>query len=131
MKWVDRWSVQSESDPTKFYTVARSEEGDFGCSCPQWKFRHIICKHIEGVSAQIIGMTPTETRTVNKLRFVSVMNHLKLSCDNCAIRNDWGGCSKGYIKSGDKSNLVFVKKDKKSFYILGRCCEHYEKDKNA
>lgn len=48
-KWKVRWKVPSESDPDKVYTVARDAEGQYGCSCPVWKFRRRECKHIQAV----------------------------------------------------------------------------------
>ena len=123
-KWVDKWSVQSENDNEKFYTVSRAEDGSFGCSCPQWIFRHQTCKHIEGVARTIVGLTPTELRTANRLRLISVLHHMKLSCDNCGKFGVWG-C----VRWRMRQNLLFVKGLKQTFYVLGRACVHYEKIK--
>ena len=128
-KWVDRWMVQSETDPTKFYTVSRAKDGSFGCSCPAWKFRKVeTCKHIRGAADTIIGLSETETAVVNRMRFISKMHHIKLSCDNCQLRltsRSWSKCSFG--QRGQK--LIFVKGDKKTFYILGKCCIQYKRIK--
>jgi len=48
-RWVKRWQVPSESDPDKTYTVAVDANGNYGCSCPVWKFRRLQCKHIDFV----------------------------------------------------------------------------------
>jgi hypothetical protein len=48
-RWIIRWKVPSESDPDKTYIVARDAEGEYGCSCPVWKFRRQECKHIRAV----------------------------------------------------------------------------------
>lgn len=48
-RWVKRWQVPSESDPDKTYTVAVDANGNYGCSCPVWKFRRIECHHIRRV----------------------------------------------------------------------------------
>lgn len=48
-KWKTRWKVPSESDPDKEYTVAQDAEGEYGCSCPVWKFKRRECKHIQAV----------------------------------------------------------------------------------
>lgn len=41
-RWMFRWMVGG-------YTVAVDRKGDFGCSCPVWKFRRQECKHITEV----------------------------------------------------------------------------------
>ena len=47
-KWIERIPVDSEtSDAT--YIVGISDEGEYGCSCPHWKFRRQECKHIRSV----------------------------------------------------------------------------------
>jgi len=33
------------------YLVSETEEGEWQCSCPQWKFRRQECKHIRKVRA--------------------------------------------------------------------------------
>ena len=46
-EWVKRWKIRgSNSD---FYTVAVDKDGNWGCSCPVWKFRRQECKHIVSV----------------------------------------------------------------------------------
>ena len=47
--WVRKWDVFSSSDPDKAYVVSQNAQGEFGCSCPQWKFRRQECKHIQWV----------------------------------------------------------------------------------
>jgi len=50
-KWIEFWEVQSHSDPTKAYIVARKADGTWGCSCPHWTghFPRPTCKHIREV----------------------------------------------------------------------------------
>jgi hypothetical protein len=131
-KWVNKWTVQSESDSTKFYTVSQAEDNSFGCSCPQWIFRKQICKHIQDVAQTIIGLTQTDAAIVNRLRFIAKINHLKLSCGNCEHHEyDYRGmnsCKEGH-NLHNKADPIFVKGDKMTFYILGRCCKYYEKGK--
>jgi hypothetical protein len=50
-RWVKRWKVESHSTTGKFYTVALDRNGEYGCSCPVWKFRRKQCKHIREVKA--------------------------------------------------------------------------------
>ncbi|MHA1727941.1 MAG: SWIM zinc finger family protein [Promethearchaeota archaeon] len=40
------WQIPSSSDPTKTYTVTNSG-GSWSCTCPQYRFRKRICKHIK------------------------------------------------------------------------------------
>jgi len=44
-KWIKKWKV--EGSRGDIYTVAVDTEGNYGCSCPQWKFRRQECKHIK------------------------------------------------------------------------------------
>lgn len=48
-KWVKRWEVEGSSGNT--YVVAIDDDGNYGCSCPVWKFRRLECKHILQVKA--------------------------------------------------------------------------------
>ena len=48
--WIARYSVES-SNGDKLYTVAKKDDGTWGCTCPVFKFRHIECKHIQAVQA--------------------------------------------------------------------------------
>lgn len=50
--WVKRWQVPSETSPGTVYTVAIDTNGNYGCSCPVWKFSRKQCKHIERVRMQ-------------------------------------------------------------------------------
>lgn len=64
-KWVERWSVPSHSNPKKDpYVVARTAEGEWGCSCPHWKFRRKICRHIREVVAEL--ERPEHTHTLRR-----------------------------------------------------------------
>jgi hypothetical protein len=47
-KWIKRWKVPSHSSD-KVYTVAQDATGEYGCSCPVWKFKRQECKHIKEV----------------------------------------------------------------------------------
>jgi hypothetical protein len=47
--WRERWEVQSMTDASKTYIVARKQNGTMGCACPAWKFHKAPkphCKHI-------------------------------------------------------------------------------------
>ena len=55
-KWIvrekDRWGTDSYGKRVKMnpdvkeYITSLTEDGHWMCSCPQWKFRRITCKHI-------------------------------------------------------------------------------------
>lgn len=54
--WQERWQVQSTTDSSKTYTVARKKDGTMGCACPAWKFHKAPkphCKHIISLLAAI------------------------------------------------------------------------------
>jgi len=46
-RWIKRWQVQGSAE--KPYTVAIDKDGNYGCSCPHWKFRRAECHHIKQV----------------------------------------------------------------------------------
>lgn len=47
--WVKRWDVPGSNGKT--WTVAINMAGNYGCSCPVWKFKRRDCKHIDQVKA--------------------------------------------------------------------------------
>jgi hypothetical protein len=47
-KWLKRWQVPSSSD-NGVWTVAVDADGNYGCSCPVWRFRRQECHHIKMV----------------------------------------------------------------------------------
>lgn len=61
MKWVKKWVAPSSSREGNSYIVSQDEEGNYGCSCPVWKFRRKDCKHIEAAKA---GELQTQTEFV-------------------------------------------------------------------
>lgn len=45
-KWVKKWNVPGSNNNT--WVVSQDADGNYGCSCPDWKFRrHKECKHID------------------------------------------------------------------------------------
>lgn len=61
--WVHRWLVTNGGGSE--YTVAMREDGSFGCSCPQWKFRREECKHIKKINENLFLNLLTETIDLN------------------------------------------------------------------
>lgn len=49
-KWRKRWQI-GKSTGDGYWTVAVDKDGNYGCSCPVWKFRRDRCKHIQYVQA--------------------------------------------------------------------------------
>ena len=43
-KWFKRWKVKGSNGND--WTVAIDKDGNYGCSCPVWKFRREKCHHI-------------------------------------------------------------------------------------
>ena len=48
-KWVKRWEINSRTKYGSTHTVAMDAQGNFGCSCPVWKFKRRECHHILAV----------------------------------------------------------------------------------
>lgn len=54
-KWVKSWDVEawsSSKGEMKTYRVSIGVHGEWGCSCPHWKFRRECCKHIQEIQAK-------------------------------------------------------------------------------
>jgi len=47
-KWIKKWEVESKSSGN-IYVVAQDKDGNYGCSCPVWKFKRQECKHIRQI----------------------------------------------------------------------------------
>lgn len=43
-KWVKRWNVPGSNG--NVWRVAIDKDGNYGCSCPRWKFHREECHHI-------------------------------------------------------------------------------------
>ena len=43
------YAVESDSVKGKYYTVAKTDEGEWGCSCPRWIYHREKCKHIRKI----------------------------------------------------------------------------------
>ena len=70
-KWIERVPVDSEtSDAT--YIVGVSVDGEYGCSCPHWKFRRQECKHIKSVKAER-GASRAEPPSQGRVRIKEVL----------------------------------------------------------
>lgn len=51
-RWVRGWDVESDSSDS-VYRVSISDQEEWGCSCPVWKFRRQVCKHILKIQSEI------------------------------------------------------------------------------
>jgi len=47
-RWVKRWEVPKSSGDGN-WIVAIDKDGNYGCSCPVWKFKRQECHHIKQV----------------------------------------------------------------------------------
>jgi len=45
--WVERYEVPGSNGAV--WTVGIDKDGNYGCSCPVWKFKRQVCKHIRFV----------------------------------------------------------------------------------
>lgn len=43
-RWVKRWEIEGSNGHT--WVVAVDKDGNYGCSCPIWKFQRKECHHI-------------------------------------------------------------------------------------
>lgn len=61
-KWLKRWEVEGSNGHT--WVVALDINGNYGCSCPLWKFKRIVCHHIN----QIKEKYPEEENQISSYR---------------------------------------------------------------
>jgi hypothetical protein len=52
MNWIEKWNVPSSSS-NRTYVVSVADNGEWGCSCPSWKFHRRICKHIQHITESL------------------------------------------------------------------------------
>jgi len=83
--YSNKWDVRSHSDPSKFYTVSLTEDGQYECSCPQWIYRRRECKHIQQVKNSPIGAV-TVTKTAAVFTYPPTIGKPKKICPECGER---------------------------------------------
>jgi predicted nucleic acid-binding Zn finger protein len=55
-RWPERhWLVPSTSELGESYEITLCTDGSFICTCPDFKFRGGVCKHIKKVKMQLAG----------------------------------------------------------------------------
>jgi hypothetical protein len=59
-KYEQQWDVPSESDPSSYYTVSLTSEGEYKCHCWPYLRSHEPCKHIRQVTAGQIAPRGTQ-----------------------------------------------------------------------
>lgn len=57
--------------------VSLDKTGTWGCSCPHWRFRRSICKHIQDVQAQVQQTRPRYEKVIPTCRAANVPEVLK------------------------------------------------------
>src|SRR5262249_26041244 len=70
-KWQQSFEVPSTSGGGT-YVVSLDKTGNWGCSCPHWRFSRAICKHIRSVQAQVAETRPQFERLVPTCRAANV-----------------------------------------------------------
>jgi hypothetical protein len=50
-RWAKRWEV--EGNTGSVYIVSVSDNMEWGCSCPRWKFKREMCHHILAQKADL------------------------------------------------------------------------------
>ena len=76
-KWLRKWKV-SGSDG-KDWIVSQDKEGNFGCSCPVWRYKRQECKHIQEIKTELKYMKERgktgnmEEHTINKPKYILAM----------------------------------------------------------
>lgn len=126
-KWVKRWNIP-KSTGEGFWTVAVTADGEWGCSCPQWKFKRIECKHIHQVrSDEMIPSTPVKMSSSVKTIAEALKPKVagKYICDFCektAIAYvPFGVPSRTYLICDRHRNDIRI-------YGVGSDFEFYEKE---
>lgn len=61
--WGQRWSIEGTRGDV--YTVAIDGNGEYGCSCPAWKFRRQECRHIKEVKIQLLQAENDQLKSQN------------------------------------------------------------------
>jgi hypothetical protein len=80
-KWVKRWKVP-KSNGDGDWIVAIDGDGNYGCSCPVWKFKRQECHHIRLVKLGLVSAEESKARPeyllakVNKPTFDPGRNRL-------------------------------------------------------
>lgn len=71
MTWIKKWDVPS-SDGKRTYVVAIKENGEYGCSCPAWKFHRRNCKHIARIQSQETSLRGNNIANANAFHGASL-----------------------------------------------------------
>ena len=66
-RWLKRWYVPKSSGDG-YWTVAIDRLGNWGCSCPAWKFKRLECHHIISIKAN--GGKSNEIRPKKKPKYI-------------------------------------------------------------
>jgi len=51
MEWIKKYNVPGSNSAV--WTVGIDKDGNYGCSCPVWKFKRQECKHIKSVKDNV------------------------------------------------------------------------------
>lgn len=70
-KWIQSFEVPSTGGHGR-YIVSLDKHGTWGCSCPNWKFRRAVCKHILAIREQVQQTVPKYERVIPICRAANV-----------------------------------------------------------
>jgi len=92
MTWIEKWEVDGSNGKT--WTVALSDTGEWGCSCPVWKFRRVECHHIQQIKDEYnryddVDYTDLEKNLLTIIRKSLVGLTSKSKSLNIKINNDF------------------------------------------
>ncbi|MBA7655859.1 hypothetical protein ES703_63769 [subsurface metagenome] len=136
-KWVKRWKVPN-SNGDGFWTVAMDKEGNYGCSCPAWKFQRlpfaerIACHHIieiQGNGGQEVKAQTLEERNEARLRAFAEKGFRYLiwvreppfyqdrrTLEDAKLNPDFEAVKTFKVNAGDNPYRVIVVKEKEIAY---------------
>ena len=136
-KWAKRWKVP-KSDGDGSWTVAIDKEGNYGCSCPAWKFQklpfaeRIACHHIieiQGNGGKEIKAQTLKERNEARLRAFAEKGFRyliwihepafysdKRTLEDVKLNSDFEAVKTFKVNAGDNPYRVIVVKEKEIAY---------------
>ena len=100
------WKVESFTEPGKFYTVTKNGE-EYTCTCPSFQNRHIECKHIKRLKADIdlsFGAKPKKKKIESKGEYeMRTKSGIPLDIAVSGLQKE--------IRRGNTENAVFLVQD--------------------
>lgn len=136
-KWIKRWKVP-KSNGDGSWTVAVDKDGNYGCSCPAWKFQRlpfaerVACHHIieiQGNGGKEVKAQTLEERNEVRLKAFAekgfrylawihepAFHYDKRTLEDTKLNADFEAVKTFKINAGDNSYRVIVVKEKEIAY---------------